>query len=94
MEKTQGGIVLVKDEQVLASLPLSIGGLMSPLSYEQVNKELHVLHEALKGLDISDAFNPLLTLSFLSLPVIPCLKLTDKGLFDFMSFKHIDIRAN
>lgn len=94
MEKIQGGIVLVKDEKVLASLPLSIGGLMSPLPYEQVNKELHVLHEALKGLDISNAFNPLLTLSFLSLPVIPCLKLTDKGLFDFTSFKHIGIEAD
>ena len=36
-------------------------------------------------------FNPFLTLSFLSLPVIPDLKITDKGLFDVVSFKFIDI---
>ncbi|TYR79189.1 adenine deaminase [Priestia megaterium] len=93
IEEIGGGIVIVKDEQIIGSLPLPIGGLMSPQPYKAVNQALQVLHESLHGLKINTTFNLLLTLSFLSLPVIPCLKLTDKGLFDVKQFKHIAVQA-
>ncbi len=47
--------------------------------------------DLLKEIGASGLFNPFLTLSFLALPVIPELKLTDMGLFHVPSFKHIDI---
>ncbi|MCZ8497153.1 adenine deaminase [Priestia megaterium] len=93
IEEIGGGIVIIKDNEVIGSLPLSIGGLMSPHPYNEVNSLLKQLHGALHELDISQKFNPLLTLSFLSLPVIPCLKLTDKGLFNVKEFKHIPVQA-
>ncbi|MNC51700.1 Adenine deaminase [compost metagenome] len=51
------------------------------------------LYAALRGIGAPDHFNPFLTLSFLALPVIPALKLTDRGLFDFASYSHIGIEA-
>ncbi len=91
IEKMKGGVVIVKNQQVLSGLPLPISGLMSDLPFQDVLVSLNKLHDALHELEIADHFNPLLTLSFLSLPVIPHLKLTDMGLFDFHQFKHIKI---
>lgn len=88
----QGGLVIVSDGEVLAKVPLKIGGIMSDQPYEKVVEELHQLHEQLR-LVISDGAvqNVFMILSFLCLPVIPSLKLTDKGLFDVDSFQHIEI---
>ncbi|MBM7704314.1 adenine deaminase [Metabacillus iocasae] len=88
-----GGIVIVKEGRVLHSLQLSIGGLMATTCMEEVNDTLTHVHDALHDLHITDSFNPLLTLSFLSLPVIPALKLTDKGLFNVQTFEHISVEA-
>jgi len=81
-----GGLVAVLDGKVLASLPLPIAGLMSEAPIAQVNLQLEALHRAAKdlGCKIPD---PFMTLSFLSLPVIPELKITDKGLVDVNMFK-------
>ena len=88
----QGGLVIVNDGKVLAKVPLKIGGIMSDKPYEKVVEELHHLHEQLR-LVISDGAvqNVFMILSFLCLPVIPSLKLTDKGLFDVDSFQHIEV---
>jgi adenine deaminase len=85
-----GGLVAISDKKVLASLPLPIAGLMSESSVAQVNRQLEVLHRAAKnlGCKIPDSF---MTLSFLSLPVIPELKITDKGLVDVNQFKFIPL---
>ncbi|WP_110113544.1 adenine deaminase [Bacillus sp. CGMCC 1.16541] len=93
IQQIGGGIVLVKDGCVLHSLQLSIGGLMSTQNVNEVNDTLTHVHEALHELDVTEAFNPLLTLSFLSLPVIPSLKLTDKGLFNVKTFQHLKVEA-
>jgi adenine deaminase len=90
IERLRGGLVAVADGQVLASLPLPIAGLMSDRPYEEVNAALnqllHVAHEL--GSDLHD---PFMTLSFLALPVIPSLKLTDKGLVDVTQFKFVPL---
>ncbi|WP_257008322.1 adenine deaminase [Bacillus sp. FJAT-45350] len=93
IKQMQGGTVVVKDGQVLSKLELSISGLISDKPYEEVNKELKHLNAALAKIGFQETFNPFLTLSFLALPVIPELKLTDLGLFDVKAFKHIDISA-
>ncbi|OZM56239.1 adenine deaminase [Lottiidibacillus patelloidae] len=94
IERIQGGLVVVKGGEILASLALPIAGLMSNEPYEVINEKLNKIHEALSLLEANPTFNPFLTLSFLALPVIPHLKLTDKGLFDVTKFKHIDISVN
>jgi adenine deaminase len=85
-----GGLVAVSNGKVLASLPLPIAGLMSDTSVTQVNLQLDVLHRAVRtlGCKLPD---PFMTLSFLSLPVIPELKITDKGLVDVNQFKFVPL---
>jgi adenine deaminase len=80
-----GGIVIVNDGKVIASLGLSIGGLMSEDSAEEVIKKLSQIDEALLSIRPINTFNSLLTLSFLALPVIPSLKMTTKGLFNVLN---------
>lgn len=82
MEEIGGGIVLVKDQKILFELPLDIAGLMSSASMEVIIEQLASLHKAEALLFKHLTFNPFLTLSFLTLPVIPALKITDQGLFD------------
>ncbi len=85
-----GGLVVISDQKVLASLPLPIAGLMSEAPVSKVNLQLEALRRAAKnlGCKITD---PFMTLSFLSLPVIPELKITDKGLVDVNQFKFVPL---
>jgi adenine deaminase len=85
-----GGLTAVLNGKALASLPLPIAGLMSEASVAKVNLQLEALHRATKklGCKIPD---PFMTLSFLSLPVIPELKITDKGLVDVNQFKFVPL---
>ncbi|MGM0875203.1 MAG: adenine deaminase [Bacillota bacterium] len=91
MTSMGGGMVVVKNEKVLASLPLEISGLMTADPFEVVNNKLKLIDQALKEIGFKENFNPFLTLSFLALPVIPELKLTDLGLFQVKDFKHINV---
>lgn len=93
IKKMNGGIAIASGKEVVASLSLAIGGLMSADDYLKVQEELHGLNEALSVIGFEKEFNPFLTLSFLTLPVIPEIKLTDKGLFEFKTFSHIKIQA-
>jgi adenine deaminase len=78
---------------VLADLPLDLGGLMSSASYEIVYGRLERLNQSLKDIGSPASFNPFVALSFLALPVIPELKITDCGLFDVKRFQHIPVEA-
>ena len=89
-----GGVVLVKDGMVLESMPLPIGGIMSDKSGQWVDEKLNALHDvAHKALGIHGDVEPLMTLCFMALPVIPQLKLTDMGLFDVEAFDFISVQA-
>jgi adenine deaminase len=85
-----GGLVAVSDQKALASLPLPIAGLMAEATVREVYKHLKALHDATKALGCKIP-DPFMTLSFLSLPVIPELKITDKGLVDVNQFKIIKL---
>lgn len=91
LKRLQGGIIVVEDKKVLASIKLEIGGLMTNRTYDEIKHDLNELHKAVTYIAPDINFNPFLTLSFLSLPVIPEIKITDKGLFNVKSFKFIDI---
>ncbi len=91
LNKQNGGLVVVDQGETLASLPLPISGLLSDQSAHVVNQGLKELKIALSKVGFTGPFNPFLSLSFLTLPVIPTLKLTDLGLFDVEQFKHISV---
>ncbi|KQZ96058.1 adenosine deaminase [Mesorhizobium sp. Root157] len=84
----EGGFVVVRDGKVLAELPLPIAGLMSLADYETVRDELRVLRKAAYELG-STLEEPFLQLAFIALPVIPHLKITDKGMVDVDRFEII-----
>ena len=89
-----GGAVLVRDKQVLEEIPLPLAGLMSDRSGEWVDKKLKDLeHAAVEELGVSGEVDPLMTLCFMALPVIPELKITDMGLFDVEAFRVISLDA-
>ena len=90
--RTNGGLTVVAGEEVLASLALPVAGLMTESDYLVVNQQLKELNQAVATIGKELNFNPFLTLSFLTLPVIPKLKLTDLGLFDFEQSAHIPIQ--
>ncbi|WP_205689127.1 adenine deaminase [Bacillus sp. N1-1] len=91
IQEMQGGLAVVRNQEVMAKLPLPIAGLLSTNDYPSVVRELEEIDLALQEIGAPEHFNPFLTLSFLSLPVIPELKLTDMGLFSVQEFRHISI---
>lgn len=88
-----GGFCVVHDGAVKASLALPFGGLMTDLDPTKITESLKELHAASAAIGC-ELPEPFLQLAFLSLPVIPSLKLTDKGLVDVDQFKIIDVRAS
>ena len=88
--KSQGGKIIVENGKTLAHLKLPIAGLMSDKPYQQVKENILELENAAKkiGCKISD---PFMSMAFLSLSVIPELKITDKGLIDVNNFEITDL---
>ena len=79
--KCQGGKVVVRDGEIISSLPLPIAGLMSDRDFDFVISKCHELNQAAHSIGCT-LEDPFMTMGFLSLPVIPELKITDKGVFD------------
>jgi len=88
--RMRGGLAAVGRGQTLAALPLPIAGLMSDRSTLEVNRAMKDLLGVVSEMG-SPLEDPFMTLSFLALPVIPTLKLTDKGLVNVMQFKHVPL---
>ena len=87
--ENRGGIVVVKDGKVLAELPLEIAGLMSDKPLPEVNDLLENAKAAAYTLGVGKDIDPFMTLSFMSLPVIPTLRLTTRGVVDVMTQQYI-----
>jgi adenine deaminase len=85
-----GGLAAISDGKVLATLSLPIAGLMAEAPIGEVIRQLERLLLAAKNLGCK-LRDPFMTLSFLSLPVIPELKITDKGLVDVNQFKIVPL---
>ena len=87
--ENHGGIEVVADGQVLAELPLEIAGLMSNRPLTEVNDLLENAKETAHGLGVNPGIDPFMTLSFMSLPVIPTLRLTTRGVVDVISQQYV-----
>ena len=86
----KGGQVVVSDEDIIESFPLPVAGLMSDKSLNEVKDGVERLNFAAKRLGCP-LTNPFMSLSFLSLSVIPELKITDKGLIDVEKSKIVPL---
>jgi adenine deaminase len=89
LSEIKGGFVVVENGQVTGEIALPVAGLMSLEPYENVRDTLHHLRQAAYALG-STLQEPFLQLAFMPLPVIPHLKITDKGLVDVDRFELID----
>lgn len=85
-----GGYCVVSGGVVLARLPLPIAGIITDAPVEQVLDVQRALLDAAASIGAGGESDPLITLSFLALPVIPAARLTDMGMFDAVNFKFIE----
>ena len=92
LQEAGGGIVALDNGRILGLLELPAAGLMTTQSAEEASQKLEKLHTSVNGLGCM-IDSPFMALAFLALPVIPRLKLTDKGLVDVKSFRTIDVRV-
>jgi adenine deaminase len=88
LSELEGGFVVAAGGKILAELALPVAGLMSLESFEFVRDRLVELRAAARGLGVT-LEEPFLQLAFLALPVIPALKITDRGLVDVVKFEII-----
>lgn len=86
----KGGLCTVEDSKVIASMELPIGGLMSEKSSDKVEYELKIMNESARKIGC-EMQAPFMALSFISLPTVPELGLTDKGLIDVLNHKLISV---
>lgn len=86
-----GGIVIVSEGKLISQLSLPIGGLMTFQEPYIVCENVKRLNRIARSYGIKQDFDPFITLSFLSLPVIPEIKLTTKGLYEFSTASLIDL---
>ena len=88
LRQSQGGLCVAIDGKVAGLLPLPVAGLMSNLPHGVVEKQIRAVRAAAK-LTGTSLHEPFMMLAFLPLPVIPFLKLTDRGLVDVQKFQII-----
>jgi adenine deaminase len=82
VREMNGGNAVVADGRVLSEMPLPIAGLMSDLSAEQAAAQNHAVRAAVYELGVADGVEPFMNMAFISLSVIPHIKMTTKGLID------------
>lgn len=92
LSKIGGGITIASNGQILKSLSLEIGGIMTAQPIEETYVILKdMIDITYNELGVNNEIDPFMTLSFMGLPVIPKLKLTDMGLFNVEDFKFIEV---
>lgn len=89
LQKTGGGYALAAGGRILGALALPVGGLMSEAPWEQTRDETNAILKQAAKMGIPYHVDPFISLSFMALPVIPSLRLTDCGLFDVDTFAFV-----
>ncbi|MBN2557297.1 MAG: adenine deaminase [Clostridia bacterium] len=86
LRKCDGGITICSGGKVLETLRLEVAGLMTDSPIDEVEDKIDGMTRIAWGMGVNGGIDPFITLSFLALPVIPEIKLTDRGLFDITTF--------
>ena len=89
LQKTGGGYAQAAGGRILGALALPVGGLMSEAPWEQTRDETNAILKQAAKMGIPYHVDPFISLSFMALPVIPSLRLTDRGLFDVDTFAFV-----
>lgn len=89
LQTSHGGYCLVRDGQVEGLLPLAAAGLMSTAPAEEFLSALETMLDKARSMGVAQGADPFTTLSFLALPVIPTLRVTDLGVFDVEQFRFV-----
>ncbi|MGH4139853.1 adenine deaminase [Clostridium sp.] len=90
---TGGGIAMVSEGKVIAQLNLPIGGIMTFESPHMVAENLKRLSRMARSFGVRDEYDPFISLSFMMLPVIPEVKITARGLFNYSKFAFIELMS-
>ncbi|MFP7756347.1 adenine deaminase [Thermodesulfobacteriota bacterium B35] len=90
LDRMGGGLAVCDNDRTLATLPLPVAGLMTDIPADEVRRRLAAIRSAAAALGCSPD-NPFMLLSFQALPVIPELKITDRGLVDVTRFAHVSL---
>lgn len=93
LKEQTGGMCICKDGKVLDSLILEVGGIMTDAPMMEVVEHLEQMNRLAIDMGVNRNIEPFMTLAFLALPVIPDLKLTDRGLFDVTQFGFVAIEV-
>ena len=89
IKRIAGGYTIVQDGHVLGSLPLPIAGLMSTGPADRLIADLDSMIEKARRAGVAEGIDPFITLSFMALPVIPEIRITDMGVFDVNRFQFL-----
>ncbi len=89
LERVQGGYTIVADGEIKGTLTLPVCGLMSDKPVETLIQNLENLIETARQAGVREGIDPFITLSFMALPVIPEIRITDMGIFDVTKFEFV-----
>ncbi len=90
LKRIGGGYVVAENGKISGRLPLSLCGLVSVETADEFIPELDSIIDTVRNMGVNPEIDPFITLSFMALPVIPELRITDCGLFDVGSFGFVD----
>ena len=88
--RVQGGYTLIRGTQVVGTVPLNICGLMSSAPQEELAYSLDYIARQAHAQGVPQGIDPFISLSFMALPVIPRLRITDMGMFDVERFAFVE----
>ena len=88
--RVQGGYTLVHEGRVVGTVPLNICGLMSSAPAEELIASLEQISAQARAQGVHEGIDPFISLSFMALPVIPKLRITDMGMFDVDKFTFVE----
>jgi len=89
-----GGCVVVKNGKIVSKMELPIAGLMTTLSAEKISKQNLALRTSVQKLGVAENIEPFMNMAFISLPVIPNIKMTPKGLIDVIKQEKVSLFVN
>ena len=90
IERVQGGYTIAADGKILGTLPLPVAGLMSNETADTLIPALDGMIALAKKQGVAEGIDPFITLSFMALPVIGDIRITDMGMFDVTKFSFIE----
>ena len=94
LQRIGGGLAIACEGRVVASLPLPLAGLLSDMPMPELTQSLKAMHRAVRELGLAKGNDPFMTLAFMSLPVIPHLKITERGLVDVDAFTVVPVSVD